>query len=195
MRRNRGRRPRGPSGAGVVDGSPRTRVDSLRESRPKSSPYRRPRRRRRLEPCYKQHTAVDDLKGVVLDVAVTTGEVNEGETIEAQIDAVREVSGCEVATVTGDAGYAYAKVYGGLERRAIDPVIPAKAEPIKSRVPLPLRRQARHPEMATRQDHAMAVHGAGIMISGPGAETGGDTTMPTVLCLANAPGPVLSERN
>ncbi len=26
---------------------------------------------RRLEPCYKQHTAVDDARGVVLDVAVT----------------------------------------------------------------------------------------------------------------------------
>ncbi len=30
-------------------------------------------RNRRLEPAYKQHTVVDDLRGVVLDVAVTTG--------------------------------------------------------------------------------------------------------------------------
>lgn len=36
-------------------------------------------RNRRLEPAYKQHTVVDDLRGVVLDVAVTTGEVNEGQ--------------------------------------------------------------------------------------------------------------------
>ena len=41
---------------------------------------------RRLEPCYKQHTAVDDARGVVLDVAVTTGEANEGMMIEAQVD-------------------------------------------------------------------------------------------------------------
>lgn len=34
------------------------------------------------------------------------------------------------------AGYAYAKVYGALERRGVDALIPAKAEPIKSRVPL-----------------------------------------------------------
>lgn len=34
-------------------------------------------RNRRLEPAYKQHTAVDDLRGVILDVNVTTGEVNE----------------------------------------------------------------------------------------------------------------------
>jgi len=31
----------------------------------------------RMEPCYKQHTAVDDLAGVIVDVAVTTGEAND----------------------------------------------------------------------------------------------------------------------
>lgn len=93
-------------------------------------------RNRRLEPCYKQHTAVDDMRGAILDVQVTTGETNEGDTIEAQVDEVRESSGAEIGTVTADAGYAYGKVYGGLERRGIDPLIPAKAEPIKSRVPL-----------------------------------------------------------
>jgi len=93
-------------------------------------------RNRRLEPCYKQHTAVDDLRGVVLDVQVTTGEVNEGDIIEGQVGEVRESSGSAIKTVTADAGYAYGKVYGGLERRGIDPLIPAKAEPIKSRVPL-----------------------------------------------------------
>jgi hypothetical protein len=36
-------------------------------------------RNRRLEPAYKQYAVVDDLRGVVLDVAVTTGEVNEGQ--------------------------------------------------------------------------------------------------------------------
>src|SRR5919199_5270738 len=38
-------------------------------------------RNRRLEPAYKQHTAVDDVRGVVLDVEVTTGEANEGDHI------------------------------------------------------------------------------------------------------------------
>jgi len=93
-------------------------------------------RNRRLEPCYKQHAVVDDLRGVVLDVEVTTGEVNEGDVIEGQVENVRECSGGTVETVTADAGYAYGKVYGALERRGIDPLIPAKAEPIKSRVPL-----------------------------------------------------------
>jgi transposase len=44
-------------------------------------------RNRRLEPAYKQHAIVDDLRGVVLDVAVTTGETNEGQIIVERIDA------------------------------------------------------------------------------------------------------------
>ena len=102
-------------------------------------------RNRRLEPAYKQHTAVDDLRGVVLDVDVTTGETNEGGQIEAQVDAVAATTGTPVRTVTADQGYAYGKVYGALERRGIDPVIPAKREPIRSRVPLRrFRYDARH---------------------------------------------------
>jgi hypothetical protein len=71
---------------------------------------------------------VDDVCGVVLDVEVTTGETNEGEALLARLDAVAETTGRPVATVTADAGYAYAKIFGGLERRGIDAVIPNKAE-------------------------------------------------------------------
>lgn len=95
-------------------------------------------RNRRLEPAYKQHAVVDDAFGVVIDVEVTTGEVNEGQVMLARIDAAAETAGAPIRTVTADAGYAYAKVYGGLERRQIEAVIPAKAEPIRS--PVPLRR-------------------------------------------------------
>src|SRR3984893_2641942 len=93
-------------------------------------------RNRRLEPAYKQHAAVDDLRGVIVDVEVTTGETNEGQVGIERIDAAAATTGREVKTVTADAGYAYGKVYGDLERRGIDPVIPAKAEPIRSAVPL-----------------------------------------------------------
>jgi transposase len=89
-------------------------------------------RNRRLEPAYKQHAAVDDLCGVIVDVEVTTGETNEGQVVIERIDAAAATTGREVQTVTADAGYAYGKVYGELERRGIDPVIPAKAEPIRS---------------------------------------------------------------
>lgn len=51
-------------------------------------------RNRLLEPSYKQHTAVDDKVGVVLDVAVTTGQTNEGEMIESQVDEVKATTGC-----------------------------------------------------------------------------------------------------
>jgi transposase len=95
-------------------------------------------RNRRLEPAYKQHAVVDDLRGVVLDVAVTTGEINEGQMIVERIDATMETTGLPIGIVTADAGYAYAKVYGAFERRAIEALIPAKAEPIRS--PVPLRR-------------------------------------------------------
>lgn len=43
-----------------------------------------------------------------------------------------------IATATADAGYAYGKIFGGLEEREIAAVIPTKAEPIRS--PVPLRR-------------------------------------------------------
>jgi hypothetical protein len=62
-----------------------------------------------------------------------------------------------VKTVTADAGYAYGKVYGELERRGIDPVIPAKAEPIRSAVPLRrFRYDAKHDlaALSARQDPA-----------------------------------------
>lgn len=102
-------------------------------------------RRRRLEPSYKQHGVVDDVFGVVLEVEVTTGETNEGEELLSRLDAVEKTIGAKVTTVTADAGYAYGKVYGGLERRGIDAVIPAKAEPIRSKVPLRrFRYDARH---------------------------------------------------
>ena len=102
-------------------------------------------RDRRLEPAYKQHAAVDDLCGVILDVEVTTGQENEGDHILARVDAVAQTTGTGVKTATADQGYAYGKVYGGLERRGIDPVIPAKKEPIRSKVPLRrFRYDARH---------------------------------------------------
>lgn len=53
-------------------------------------------RNRRLEPSYKQHTAVDDRVGVILGVEVTTGETNEGEIIEAQVDEVIATTGAEL---------------------------------------------------------------------------------------------------
>ena len=93
-------------------------------------------RNRRLEPSDKQHGVVDDVFGVVLEVEVTTGETNEGEELLARLDAAEKTTGVKIETVTADAGYAYAKIYGGLERLEIAAIIPAKAEPIRSPVPM-----------------------------------------------------------
>jgi transposase len=102
-------------------------------------------RNRRLEPSYKQHAVIDDERGVVLDVEVATGETNEGDQLLPRLDATTATTGVTIRTVTADAGYAYAKIFGGLERRGILGLIPTKAEPIRS--PVPLRRfryDARH---------------------------------------------------
>ncbi len=93
-------------------------------------------RNRRLDPCYKQHAVVEDLCGVIVEVEVTTGEANEGDHILQGLDAAAATLGAPIHVATADAGYAYAKVFGGLEARKIDAIISTKAEPIRSKVPL-----------------------------------------------------------
>ncbi|WP_230290966.1 transposase [Croceicoccus sp. Ery5] len=103
-------------------------------------------RNRRLEPAYKQHTAVDDVAGVIVDVEVATGEENEGIAVVARLDAITATTGAAMAVATMDAGYAYAKVFRALEDREIEGVVPAKAEPPPGKV-IPTRRfkfDARH---------------------------------------------------
>ena len=92
-----------------------------------------------------RHAVVDDARGVVLDVEVTEGTLNEREMLASHLEAVRELSGHEPELVTADSGYAYSKVYGELERRGVDGLIPAKKEPAQSRVPMSrFRYDARH---------------------------------------------------
>ena len=102
-------------------------------------------RNRRLEPSFKQHTAVDDQNGVVLDVTITTGEVNEGQVLESQVDAIAALTGDRILTVTADAGYAYGKIYSGapgaLESRRRLPGA-AGAEPRARRAPLRVHAQS-----------------------------------------------------
>lgn len=104
---------------------------------------------RRMEPCFKQHTAVDDKAGVILDVAVTTGEDSEGKQLLEQVARVEANTGREVKTVTADAGYAHPRNYAELAGRKIDAVIPPQREPgLASK--LPARRfkyDARHKQV------------------------------------------------
>ena len=90
----------------------------------------------RMEPCHKQHTAVDDQAGVIVDVAVTTGQASEGEQLPEQIERVESNTGRKVKTVTADGAYAHSKNYMALENRQIDAVIPPQREPKRpNRIP------------------------------------------------------------
>lgn len=81
-----------------------------------------------LEPSYKQHAAVDDRAGVIIDVHVTTGEVNEGRQFAPQIDRIASQAGVSMQTVTADAGYDHAANYALLERRGIRALIPPQSQ-------------------------------------------------------------------
>lgn len=95
---------------------------------------------RRSEPAYKHHTAVDAERGVVLDVAVTTGAVHDTKMVEAQLDAITTTTGVAIQMAAMDASYAITRVFAELEARSVEAIIPAKAErPPKTGV-IPVRR-------------------------------------------------------
>ena len=90
-------------------------------------------RNSRMEPSFKQHTAVDDQSGVILDVKTTTGETSEGKELMEQIDRVEETTGKKVETVTADMAYAHTDNYNRLEQRGIEAVIPVQPSSSKSK--------------------------------------------------------------
>ena len=83
-------------------------------------------RSNRMEPSFKQHTAVDDRSGVILDVKTTTGEVSEGKELLEQLNRLEEVTGKKVKTVTADMAYAHTDNYRRLEQRDTEAVIPVQ---------------------------------------------------------------------
>jgi len=90
----------------------------------------------RLEPTYKQHTAVDDLCGVVVDIEVTTGEINEGKEFISQIERVDKTVGKKPTIVTCDKTYGSGSNYSTLEKLNITAVIPPQKAPLKGSMPL-----------------------------------------------------------
>lgn len=78
----------------------------------------------RMEPSFKQHTAVDDHSGVILDVKTTTGETSEGSELLEQISRIEDVTEKKIKTVTADMAYAHTDNYSQLEQRDIEAVIP-----------------------------------------------------------------------
>jgi transposase len=93
----------------------------------------------RMEPFYKQHGAVDDRCGVIVDVDVTTGEKSEGSQLREQIERIECNTGRKVKTVSADCGYAHGKNFELLEKKGIEAIIPPQAEHANPRR-LPMRR-------------------------------------------------------
>ena len=63
----------------------------------------------RLEPSYKQHTMVDDKTGIIVDIELTTGEVNEGTRLIEGVNRLEAITGKKIERVTADASYAHPK--------------------------------------------------------------------------------------
>jgi transposase len=82
----------------------------------------------RMEPSYKQHGAVDDVCGVIVDVDITTGHDSEGSQLIDQIERVENNTGKKIKTVSADAGYAHGKNYQHLEEKNIDAIIPPQKQ-------------------------------------------------------------------
>ena len=119
------------------DGSPKRR-GKRRGKRSRTDPDARMATSRRdhyLEPSYKQLTAVDGARGVVLDATVVRADVHEGATLLAQLDRVEAASGRRPGRVTADKAYAYSANYAALEARGVEAVIaPQRAR--AARMPL-----------------------------------------------------------
>lgn len=76
-----------------------------------------------LRPAYKQHTAVDDLAGVVVDVEIVTGEEHDTGRFTERLDAIEEALGATPDRITADTIYGVGRVYAALEERQIEAVI------------------------------------------------------------------------
>lgn len=82
----------------------------------------------RMEPFYKQHGAIDDICGVIVDVEVTTGQQSEGAQLPEQIERIESNTGKKIKTLSADSGYAHGKNYEHLEKKVIDAIIPPQKE-------------------------------------------------------------------
>jgi IS5 family transposase len=82
-----------------------------------------------LRPAYKQHTAVDDLAGVVVDVEIVTGEEHDTGRFTERLHAIEETLGTPPERITADTIYGVGRLYSALEKRQIEAVIPPLRSP------------------------------------------------------------------
>lgn len=89
-----------------------------------------------LRPTYKQHSVVDDKKGVIVDIEVTSSEEHESRVVKGAIERTEERIG-PVHTMTADKGYATGAVYECMEKKGIDPLIVPQQTQRKGRGGIP----------------------------------------------------------
>jgi len=82
-----------------------------------------------LRPAHKQHTAVDDREGVVVDVEIVTGEEHDTGRFGERLDAIEETLGRAPDQITADSVYGAGRIYAALEDRRIEAVIPPLRAP------------------------------------------------------------------
>jgi len=82
-----------------------------------------------LRPAYKQHTAVDDLAGVVVDVEIVTGEEHDTGRFTERLDTIEKTLGVIPDRITADTIYGVGRIYAVLEERQIDAAIPPLRSP------------------------------------------------------------------
>lgn len=82
-----------------------------------------------LRPAYQQHTAVDDLAGVVVDVEIVTGQEHDTGRFEARLDAIEDTLGVTPDRITADTIYGVGRVCAVLEDRRIEAIIPPLRSP------------------------------------------------------------------
>jgi transposase len=120
------------------------------------------RRNLPAQPSYKQHTAVDQTCGVVLDVVVTTGATHESTVVEGQIDTIVAATGQPVRIATLDAGYAITRLFAAFEARGIEAVVPTRPERPPRPGVIPVRRfklDARHNHVRCPRGRTLRPHG------------------------------------
>jgi transposase len=93
----------------------------------------------RMEPSYKQHTAVDDDNGVIVDVDVTTGEASESIELPETLERIKHNIGRTPERLTADGSYASSDNYDLLEQQDIDAIIPPQSTARKPKR-MPMRR-------------------------------------------------------
>lgn len=90
-------------------------------------------------PSYKQHAVVDDKRGVIVDVDVTSGAVHESGAIRDAVERTTQRIG-KVGTVTADKAYSNGVIYKALEEKGIDPLIVPQKTQRRGRGGLPIEK-------------------------------------------------------